>query len=256
MHKTKFLISLALALTILVSQAGTAFAAPAFQQDESSQITGTVQSITLESDPNTGTTTVLVTLIDGKAFHTVRVSLETAITLGLVTLDGDGNPLLNQSVLGDFIEIDPAAMIAQEVEYRHPVGSALAAFFSDILGVDYDSIMAMHDEGFGFGVIAQTLWLTKKMDGDSEIFLALLEAKESGDFSAFVLEDGTTPKNWGQLKKALSDKGSLGVVMANKGNGNGQGNAGSNGNNGNANVHDNEKGKDKEKNNNGKGNNK
>jgi hypothetical protein len=213
MRKMKFLISLILALSVLMSQAGGVLAAsgsPAFPP-----IRGTVQSITVETNPTTGLTTVLVTLTDDvQAFQTVRVSQKAAEELGLVVPDDDGKPLINQSALGQPIEIKLSAIIPDEDD-RHPVGDALATFFSERLKIEhdalYDTIMAAHRKGLesgnglGFGAIAQALWLTTKMQGDSEVFQALLLAKKTGDFTSFVLEDGTTPKNWVQLRKAVLD---------------------------------------------------
>jgi len=272
MKKTKFLVSLILAFTVLVTQAGAVLAAPA-------PITGTVQVITLDKDLNTGITTVLVTVLGDGTTQTVCLSLESAILLGLVVLNADGSPVINELVLNQTIEIDPGAVILNQGEDRHPVGNALATFFSDV--VDYDTIMAAHKEGTGFGVIAQALWLTLKLDGDPEVFLEIIKAKKTGDYSAFVLEDGTTPKNWGQFKKAVLDGdkgGNLGVVMSDKekdnngndnvinngnngtGNGNssnGNGNNGnSNGNNGNGNGNNGNGNNGNGNNGNGNGNNK
>lgn len=219
MLKTKFLISLIVTMTILVAQVGAVSAAPALQGPD--PITGAVQSITVEIDINTGITTVLVTVFgENDLSQTARVSLETAITLGLVTLDGDGKPVINHITLGQPIEVDPATMIPDQEVDQHPIGSALATFFSDITGLNYNQIMAAHKKGTGFGVIAQALWLTMKFEGDSEVFLAILDAKETGDYSAFILDDGTTPKNWGQLRKAILDssdkKDNPGIMMSNK----------------------------------------
>lgn len=272
MLKTKFIISLVLTITILLSQVGAVLVAPALQGP--ALITGTVQSITLETDINTGITTVLVSLLDeNELSRMLRISLETAIPLGLVVLDGDGNPVINDSALGQSIEIDPTTVIPDEEVDRHPVGNALATFFTDISGLNYDQIMTAHNKGMGFGVIAQALWLTTKLEGNSDVFQLILHAKESGDYSAFILGNGSTPKNWGQLRKAILDankNGSLGIVMSNKdknknnkgdgdgsnnvnssdnGNNNGNGNAGDNGNN-------QDKDKDKNKDNHGNGNNK
>lgn len=244
MLKTRFLISLVLTITILVAQVGPVFAASAKQG--AALIAGTVQSITVETDINSGITTVLVTILDQNGFsQTARISLETAIALGLVTRDGDGKPVINTSALGQLIELDPTNVILDEAAYQHPIGSALATFFSDITGIDYDRIMTAHDKGIGFGVIAQALWLTMKFEGDSEIFLAILDAKENNDYSAFILDDGSTPKNWGQLRKAILDSSGKednpGIVMTNKDK-----------DNDNSNNQDTEKNKDK--NNNGKDN--
>jgi hypothetical protein len=217
MNRTKFFMSLFWAFSVLIVQAGGVFAAPALQAFPS--INGTVQIITLETDPNTGITIVIVVL-EGKnqVLQTVRVSLETAIKpLGLVALDGDGNPVINDLALGKQVEIEQTAVIPAKEEDRHPVGNALATFFSDIADLDYDTIMTAYDEGVGFGVIAQALWLTMKLESNSEVFLAILDAKETGDYSAFILEDGTTPRNWGQLRKAILDgdkKDNPGIVIS------------------------------------------
>jgi hypothetical protein len=116
-------------------------------------------------------------------------------------LDEDGNPVINEDALGLDIEIDPSDVIPGVDEIQHPVGSALATFFSNIPGLDYDTIMNVHEAGNGFGVIAQALWLTRKLGGDADAFMTIIEAKKSGDFSSITLSDGTTPLNWGQFKK-------------------------------------------------------
>jgi len=101
----------------------------------------------------------------------------------------------------------------------HPVGFSLAEFFTDLLGVDYDTIMEYHNEGAGFGTIAQALWMTNALEGDTDTFAAIIEAKMNNDFSAIVLPDGTTPKNWGQFRKAVmadreKSKENLGAIMS------------------------------------------
>ena len=88
MKITKFLICLLLVLAVLVAQVSVAFAAPEL-------ITGTVHSISLETNTNTAVTTVLVTLLDNEASQTVRLTIDSAIALGLVILGGDGNPVIN-----------------------------------------------------------------------------------------------------------------------------------------------------------------
>ena len=248
------------ALRILLIQPGGVLAAPVWQN--SSPVSGVIQSITLEANTVTGVTLVSVDVLDGdQALQSVRVSLETAIAHGLVILNGDGKPVINEAVLGKPIEIDPSNIIPTRQEDQHPIGSALATFFSDIPGIDYEIIMSAHEQGVGFGVIAQTLWLTTKLEGDAQIFETLIKAKQTGDFSAFILEDGTTPENWGQLRKAVlakDKKNGLGIVISdsnNPGNGGGNGNGNVNGNgggngNGNGNNSGNDsKDKDKDKDN-------
>lgn len=233
MKKAKFLTILSTALILLVAQAGAVFAAPALQ-DES--ITGTITA--LECGLGTENPTVLVTLdVEGES-QTLEIDLATAVTLGIIAPDTECTPEALADAIGTEVSIDPSSVIPAEEEPQHPVGAALSEFFSDI--VDYDTIMAAHENGVGFGVLAQALWLTSNMEGDSDTFLAIVQAKKDKDFSAFALEDGTVLTNWGQFKKAALNghkNGNLGVVMSGKdkdhpNNGNGQ---------------------DKEKTNNGKG---
>ena len=221
MNKKKFLISLVLVISILITQVGTVFAAPTLQAFP--PIAGTLQSITLETDPNTVITTVVVDVVSesqaGQTTQTVRINQKTAEQLGLVIIDGDGKPMINDFALGQLIEIDPTTIIPEQEETQHPAGSALATFFSNVEGLDYETIMTAHDEGFGFGVIAQALWLTTKLDGNSDIFRTILDAKKTGNYSDFILEDGTTPKSWEQFRKAiLEKKNGLGVVKSNRDN--------------------------------------
>jgi hypothetical protein len=213
MSKAKLFVSLMLAFALLSAQVSTVLAAPPQQNPE--PITGTVNSITLETD-SAGVTTVLVTLTDDTgAQQTVRLSVDTAVSLNLVTLDEAGNPVVNDAAVGGSVTIDPGTVIADEEAAQHPVGSALADFFSSLLGVDYDTIMSVHEEGVGFGVIAQALWLTNALDGDAELFAMIIDAKQSGDYSAIVLPDGSSPQNWGQFRKALLDhKQNLGQIMS------------------------------------------
>jgi hypothetical protein len=120
---------------------------------------------------------------------------------------------------------------------EHPVASALAEYFSRLgVIVNYSMIMTEHEKGFGFGVIAQSLWLTLKINAtDPTItFQMILAAKKDGNYSQFLPAGTTPPTNWGQFRKLIlnGDKEkSLGIVMSNKEHGN---NAGGNGN-GNAN---------------------
>jgi len=246
MNRTKLLLGIVLTIIISMAQVGGALAAPAAQ--EAAPVGGTVQSITLESDPTTGVITVIVDLMDSNGvLQTVRVSQETAIELGLVLLDRDGNPIINELALGETVDIDPTTVIPDQQESQHPVGNALATFFSDIEGIDYDTIMSAHEDGVGFGLIAQALWVADELGGDSQLFQDLLYAKQHNDYSAFsdFTEDGTTPKSWGQLRKALLSKKSLGIVMSNHDN---------NGNQGNENGNNKDQGKNKDDNNHGNAN--
>lgn len=209
--RRKTLIGITLALALAVSLTGTALAAPAAQ--EATPITGTVQSIAVETDATTGESTVVVEVLDELgATQTVRLSAEDAATLGLVTIDpetGEVTPV--EEAIGTDVSIDPALVISDEDEAQHPVGAALAEFF----GVDYDTIMEAHEEGAGFGVIAQALWMSQQLEGGSETFTMIVDAKQDHDYSGITMPDGSTPENWGQFKHALQQQGeNLGAVMS------------------------------------------
>lgn len=250
-QKTKLSLSFILVLGVLLAQVGGAIAAPAPQNQ--TPVVGIVQGITLEADTITGVTLVMVDVVDSnQSLQTVRVSLETAIEQGFVVLNGDGKPGINNAALGKPIELDPTSIIPIRQETQHPVGSALATFFFEISGMDYETIMAAHQKGAGFGVIAQALWLTTKLGGNTDVFEALIHAQQTGDFSEFILEDGSTPENWGQLKKAILNRRlnhSVGEIMSNQDN-NGNGNGQDNSNNGNGSQNSHGRGND-----NGHGNN-
>ena len=224
MSNTKYMASFLLVLAILFVQVGSAVAAP--QVQDTSPITGTVQSITTETDSN-GVTTVLVTLLDDQgATQTMRLSVETAVTLGLVTLDPTTQqPVADGTQVGQTVEIDPTTVISEDdsEESVHPIAWLLAEFFGEDPGVVND----YHEDGFGFGVIAQALWISRNLTtteggtGDASLAEEILVAKETKDFEAFFeahpefVVDGELPSNWGQFKKTLSDKkNNLGVIVS------------------------------------------
>ena len=259
----KLFTSMFIVLALLAMTAGTAFA------QDATAITGTVQTVVIETDTTTGESVVVVTLLDEATgtTQTVNISLETAATLGLVTTDPTtGESTATEGATGTTVVIDPTTVIPEEdttvptEENQHPVGSALTDFFSGLLGVDYEKIMSYHDEGVGFGVIAQALWLSKNLDGGTDTFEALLDAKQSGDYSAITLPDGSTPDNWGDVVRSHKKGENLGSVMSHRakseveptevpteipteaptgattnmpGNGNGNGNSGNSNGNGN-----------------------
>lgn len=249
MKKTsKFVFTLLIGVAMLATQVGSVFAAPALQDGS---ITGTATALECGTD-SAGNTIILVTVEDAEGTsQIVGIDLETAEGLGLVTLDEGGLPDCSAEAFTAILDAAPEEGLAVEIapedvipveteEAKHPVGLALSLFFSDI--VDYDAIMEAHDNGTGFGVIAQALWMTMKMEGDADFFMEIITAKESGDYSGFVLEDGSTPQNWGQFKKAVLNgdkKNNLGAVMSDKDD--------------NQDKTNNGKGHDKDKSNNGKG---
>ena len=216
MSKTKLLTGILLVLAVLFAQVGTAFAAPEGQE---TTITGTIVSVVPETDTNGVTNTVLVTYKDaGLVEHTVRISLETAASLGLVTVDTTVTPnvVTVAAQTDDPVTIESGTIIPNEEptdEFIHPIAALLANFFE----VEPSVVQGYHDDGYGFGVIAQAMWMAKSLDiGDMTNAGLILEAKKTGDYSAFTLPGGSTPTNWGQFKKAVmgKDKKNLGVIVS------------------------------------------
>ena len=247
MSRTKAFISILMVLILIALSVASVWAAP---NPDEEFISGVVEGIEIvtEVDQDTGETitTVLVTLalVDETTneptgeTQTVSLSLATAIALGLVqvdengepVVDEDGNPIPNEDMIGQPVEIDPNDVIEEDEEGWHPVASALAEFFveylpeffTDILDLDYETVMGYHEDGMGFGVIAQACWMSSMLyDSEAEDNITpgdILEAKKDHDFSSIELPDGTTAKNWGQFRKAVlgSEKAqkNLGAIMS------------------------------------------
>jgi len=242
MNQTKLLTGILLVLAVLFTQVGTAFAAPVAQ--EATSIIGTIVSVT--PDPTTQTVLVDYTDESGQP-QSVRVSYATAEGLGLITVD----PLTGEATVvaapGDSVTIDPTSVIPDQEEQVHPIAAILASFF----GMEPGAVNDLHEEGFGFGVIAQALWMSQNLTGtedtmgDASLATDILTAKQNKNYDAFFeahpeyldqFEDGA-PTNWGQFKKGLLDKkNNLGVIVsghadqttedsrAQQNNGNGRGN--------------------------------
>ena len=220
MSKIKLLSGVLLVFMLLTAQVSMAAAAPLAQ--DTLPITGTIQDITTETDAN-GVTTVLVTLVDDQgATQTVRISDVTADELGLFDLTTQ-EPVLTQ--IGQPVVIDPTTVIPDEEpteEDVHPIAALLAAFFDE----DPSVVDSYHEDGFGFGVIAQALWISRNLTGtenetgDASLTEEILDVKRDKTYESFFEAhpeyiDGTVPTNWGQFKKALLDKkNNLGVIVS------------------------------------------
>src|SRR5574341_336696 len=214
MSKSKLLAGLLLVFVLLTSQVGVAAAAPLAQD---ATISGTMTNIETQTDAN-GVTTVLVTLLlADQTTQTVRISLAYAVELGLI------DPTTQEPVpledLTEAVTIDPNEVITDEApteESVHPIAWLLAEFF----GEDPSVVNGYHEDGFGFGVIAQAMWLSQSITEGEDASAAglILEAKRTGDYSEFSeLFEGAVPSNWGQFKKALrdnNDKHNLGVIVS------------------------------------------
>jgi hypothetical protein len=220
MSKTKLFAGALLVLAVLFAQVGTALAAPAAQEGTTTNITGTIVSVATETDVN-GVTTVVVTYTDAnQAQQTVRLTLDAAVAEGLVTVDETTKEVTIVAQPGDALDVDPAGVVPDQQEptdeYVHPIAAILAKFF----GVEPAVVQGYHDDGYGFGVIAQAMWMAKGLTDGSEGMVVdaglILAAKKSGDYTAFTLPDGSTPTNWGQFKKAVmgKDKKNLGIIVS------------------------------------------
>jgi hypothetical protein len=120
------------------------------------------------------------------------------------------------------VTIDPATVLPsteQPTEPVNPISTFLAKFFD----IDATTVQDYHNDGYGFGVIAQALWMSKSIikdgTGDTTVVAkCILDAKKNGTYGdCFSFGDDPVPTNWGQFKKALMDnkeKHNLGVIVS------------------------------------------
>jgi hypothetical protein len=179
---------------------------PAFEEP----IEGSVQSIEVEVDELTEETSVLVTLLttvlEEDVTNSYRINIDTAVDLLLGILESQTieEYVPVEDMIGQEVEIPPEDILPdKECDQLNPVGATLGEYLSDLLGVDPELINTYHDEGMGYGVIAQAGVMAHSLGGDGDMLQTILEAKLSGDYSNIVLPDGTSADNWGQLRKAL-----------------------------------------------------
>lgn len=217
MLKTKIITPLLLTFAVLFAQVGTAAAAPLNQ--DTTPITGEILGITVETDGDGLATVVVEMLNELGETQTIRISVEDALALELITLDPDtDDPIVDESKFGETVEIDPSIVITEEDESHHIISTLLAAFFGEDAGV----IDSYHEDGYGFGVIAQAFWMSKNFSGDATLAGDILVAKKNKDFDTFfethpeyLAEGEEIPTNWGQFKKAFSNKkNNLGSVVS------------------------------------------
>jgi len=218
MSSTKLLASVLLVLAVMFAQVGNVAAAPQTQDGTTTPITGTIQTITV--DPVTNL--VLVTVLLEDQVTTQTVSLDPLNPAYSELFNPDTQQLIAQ--VGESVtwQVNLADVVPSEEpteESFHPIVWLLAQFF----GEDPSVVEGYHEDGFGFGVIAQSLWVSQNVGGDASLAGQILEAKQSGDYSNIMLSDGTTltlpdgtvPTNWGQFKKALLEKkNNLGVIVS------------------------------------------
>jgi hypothetical protein len=226
MNRKKILTLFVLIIILTMLPLSSVLAAPS-QQDptppppESTEpIVGIVTAIEVQGDPALDNVIVVVTLTDTDGVvQTVELTLEAATSLGLVIVNPDGTVVANDALIGTEISIDPTLVIP---EVTNKVANAIADFFATLFATDAATIMAYHEEGMGFGVIAQAGFMAYALEGDGTMMEAILLAKQSGDFSTLVLPDGMVVSNWGELRKAVltNDKSlkNLGAIMSGRAN--------------------------------------
>ena len=235
MNKIKLILTVALTFVVLFAQAGHAAAAPL--AETATDITGTVTGISFETNANNETIVVVTLLLDDQVTtQTIRISVATAASLGLLVLDENDQPIIDPATgfpapvdvneLTEPITITADTIIPDtttEEEPVHPIAALLAGFFGEEDENLASVIDGYHTDGFGFGVIAQALWMSRNLTGtedtagDASLADEILAAKEKHDYSFFAdyFEDGTVPTNWGQFRKALlNEKENLGVVVS------------------------------------------
>lgn len=204
MTKMKLLSSVLLVLAVLFAQVGNVAAAP---QTQDVTVSGTVTEIGQPETDANGVTTVLVTIETADGPVTVRVS--DTVAAGLVV----GEPAE--------LVVNPEDVIPPDEEPEEPDVHPISALLADFFDVDASVIDSFHtgdneaEQVFGFGVIAQALWMATISEGetsttDIDLAAAILKAKQSGDYKdvAEMLgwEGDDAPTNWGQFKKAFKDK--------------------------------------------------
>lgn len=157
-------------------------------------LSGTLKSLEFVTDPLTKITTVSIIVIDAALVdQPASLDLEQAVALKLIIPD--------PAMVGTAIVIDPT-LILKSITYVKGVNK-LEDYFGAALGLTADQLAAYKAAGFGYGEIAQACWMAYKLGGDATLLNTILTAKQTGDFSTIVLPDGSTPTNWGQLRKAV-----------------------------------------------------
>jgi hypothetical protein len=205
MLKTKTILGCLLVIVMAAAPlASVGAAAPA----QTTTIEGTVQSCTTEADNFTGEPLVVcvINLPNDGGTQTIRLSVQDAVDNGLAVVEEDGTVTIIATE-GQQISIDETLLVADPCtmpeDASHPISKVLADFFCGDLGTNYNVIQDLHEDGFGFGEIAQACYMALQLEGTGSLCADILYAKQSGDYSQLTLPDGVTVSNWGQLRKAV-----------------------------------------------------
>jgi hypothetical protein len=230
-------VGLLVALALAVGQMSLAQAAPLQQQagDPTVKLDGVVE--TYAADGTTVNGYDVTFTWPGGYTDTVHLTIQEAYDAGLLqdnggtwATDGNGNPILVTTLPltiplpTDLVGTDPCTAPDGGGQ---PVGEALTATFCGSQGVSYDTIMGWQTSGYGFGVIAQALFMAQTLGSDPTLAAAILAAKTTGDYSALETTlqglgfDTSTVRNWnwGQVKKLvmateMKNMTNLGAVMS------------------------------------------
>jgi hypothetical protein len=95
----------------------------------------------------------------------------------------------------------PHPVLSSTLPTTHPVGIAIAVYFN----IPYTQVMALHNEGLGFGVIAR-VYLTARASGGTLTPEQVLAMRQAG-------------MGWGQIKQDYGVQpggNGLGTIMGNK----------------------------------------
>src|SRR5690242_15994222 len=200
MVKTKVLAGFLLVAAVLFAQVGIALAAPTAQESTTTTISGNITHIETQQDAD-GNTVIVVTV---EGYQPITLTEQEAADAGLY--DMGTHQLLVQDGDAVSLTVDSSKVIPDTTseEPVNPVAALLSSFF----GADASVVNQYHEDGFGFGVIAQAMWISQNVNGDASLAGLILQAKKTGDYSSIMLSDGTpltlpdgsVPTNWGQFK--------------------------------------------------------
>ena len=193
------------ALIVIVVLAGLCVIAQA--QGSEIQITGEITAIT----PVEGG--YLVTLLDEEGNSSdIFIPQDTPISMGDEVLTAEELAIgwvitvtaaeqTDGSLYATSVSVDEDGETGEG--WQHPVAACLAAYF----GVDYEELMAYHDSGVGFGLLARAYFLANALADEGFTVEDILAMHESGEgFGYFLHEYGIHPGSY-----------SLGVIMSGKG---------------------------------------
>lgn len=219
MTNRKTLLGLVGALTLVLSQISVASAAPL---TGGGSTTCTIRMMTQDSSGNW-----VITCTDGS---TATLTQAQAITTGLLASDGTTQLLFARDsiTLDNSLVTKPCAVLGAQSDSsgrtsisistggsNQPVADALGAFFCGGSTDGALMIEQFHTDGFGFGEIAQALFVADQLGGDVTAWQILVD-KHNHDFTGIALPDGSTPRNWGEIVKTMlaGSMNNLGGIMS------------------------------------------